>query len=132
MPPTFSRLLYRLEIHGVALSQSPSRTIEGLSRELGLDCDHTYLVKAVALISDTPSEPSLLLRWPSNVVAAIKTCIRLLPSFTRYGAPTVLSKLKLAELPGWNASVDCIFPPDHVARFFDRELEAAKGAFEAA
>ena len=32
-------------------------------------------------------------RRPSNVVAAIKTCIRLLPSFTRYGAPTVLSKL---------------------------------------
>ena len=79
----------------------------------------------------------LLLRWPSNVVAAVKTCIRLLPSFTRYGTPTVLSKLKLAapmlpELPGWNASVDCIFHLDHVARFFDRELEAAKGTFEAA
>ena len=114
----------------------PSRTI-GLCRELGLDCDDKYLAKAVALISDTPSEPSLLLRWPSNVVAAIKTCIRLLQSFTRYGAPTVLSKLQLAapmlpELPGWNASVDCIFHPDHVARFFDRELEAAKGTFETA
>ena len=38
----------------------------------------------------------------------------------------------LPGLPGWNASVDCIFHPDHVARFFDRELEAAKETFEAA
>ena len=49
----------------------------------------------------------------------------------------MLSKLKLAapmlpELPGWNASVACIFHPDHIARFIDRKLEAAKWTFEAA